>query len=719
MNGGSGMDGRADGQGRVYQASGDQHIIEHHHHGGSVSATADPVGIESVRRPTGGRAPQVFRDRTDLMERLHGAVASGGGDEIYVLHGMGGCGKTAVAHALFQYATDVVGRIGLWVNASDRATLRSGMLAVAADRGAEEGQLLAARNGLRAAADLVWDRLGASAQPWLLVLDNADNPAVLQDGWLRSSPRGTVLVTTRQAAARWWTNAELHHVGVLPSDAAAQVLCDLAPETGTVEEAKAVADRLGRLPLALTLAGGFLAHQVIEPWTMAKYGQHLVGPEQVGILDEGAAALPGDESRNLVSRTWQLSLDSLTAQGLPESTVLLRLLACFGADPLPLSLLSGLDTGGLLSRTRAEVALRGLLDQSLVSLVDAGVRCVQSHGVLIASVTSGTPAEALQELHRAAVQLLGAVVPAVPERGPQDLRLRLLAPHALALLQRTDRAVTPDALNATVRLAVALHRTGDYLSAWELTSASAAVAEPVLGAEHRLLLRARSREGRALFRLGRFEEAETLLRRVLADQERLFGSEDADSLDTCYGLSLALQPLDRGAEGLEILQRCATGREGVLGPEHPLTLRAQSALLLHTPVSQIAAWMDGNEPSHPQRCEQYIGGEHSVTLGAQFDYAVVLFKSQRHEAADVAAKKIREQYELRYGLSHPVTLAAQTLYARTRAASGDLSTALCLMSQVARQRERSVGAEHPHTAASYRYLEEFEAKQRASEHSPD
>lgn len=715
MSDGGVMEGRADCQSRIYQTTGDQHIIEHHHHGGPGSAADDSSSaIETVRHPTGGRAPVVFRDRTELMERLQGAVDPGQSSQIYVLHGMGGCGKTAVAHAVFQYATDVANRVGLWVNASDRAALRGGMLAVAADRGAEEGELLAARNGLRAAADLVWDRLDESGQPWLLVLDNADDPAILQDGWLRSSPRGTVLVTTRQSAAHWWTDAELHHVDVLPSDAAAQVLRDLAPQTGTLEEAKGVADRLGRLPLALTLAGGFLAHQVIDPWTMEKYGSHLDGkldgPEQVDFIDQGADSLRSEDSRRLVSRTWQLSLDALTALGLPESTALLRLLARFGPDPLPLSLLSGLAGGGVLPRARADVALRGLLDQSLVTLVDAGVRCVQTHGVLLASVAAGTPEVAAPALTRTATRLLDAVVPEVPERGPQDLRLRLLAPHALALLARAkEPAVVAEVLDVAVRLAIALHRTGDYLSARELASASADAAEPVLGAEHRLVLSARSREGRALFRLGRFEEAEAVLRPVLDARERLFGPEDADTLDSDYGLNLALQQLNNGSEGLELLRRCARGRERVLGREHPLTLRAQSALLLYTPLSELASHVDGPELAHPQKCERYIGREHTVSLGAQFDYAVVLFKLKRHEAADAEAQKIREQYEHRYGLFHPVTFAAQTLHARTRAALGDGSKAVQIMTDVVRRRERSLGAKHPHTAASYRYLDEFKA----------
>lgn len=106
--------------------------------------------------------------------------------------------------------------------------LRAGMLAVAADRGARGGELLAARNGLRPAADLVWQYLDQSAESWMLVLDNADEPEILRDGsWLRTSPRGTVVVTTRRAAARWWPGAELLHIGVLPREDADLVLPDV------------------------------------------------------------------------------------------------------------------------------------------------------------------------------------------------------------------------------------------------------------------------------------------------------------------------------------------------------------------------------------------------------------------------------------------------------------------------------------------------------------
>lgn len=306
---------------------------------------------------------------------------------------MGGSGKTAVACALFQEVTGERGRVGLWVNASDRASLRAGMLAVAADRGAGDGELLAARNGLRPAADLVWTYLDRSVEPWLLVLDNTDEPEILRDGdWLRTSPRGTVLVTTRRAAARWWPGAELQHIGVLPRDDAALVLRDLAPHSGTTEQAARIADRLGRLPLALSLAGGFLSHQVIDPWTMDTYADQLDGDERVRLIDRGADALSEADPRHLVGLTWQLTLDAFEVRGLPEAAALLRLLARFAAEPLPLTLLNHADIGAVLPRARTETALRALLDQSLSELVDAaGARCVQSHGILLDSVLAATP----------------------------------------------------------------------------------------------------------------------------------------------------------------------------------------------------------------------------------------------------------------------------------------------------------------------------------------
>lgn len=707
------MRGRARDDARVYQTTGDQHISEqhigeqHHHYGSPGPAIAGP---DSVRRPTVGRAPTVLRDRAEVLARLREGVAPGRGGEVYVLHGMGGCGKTALAYAFFHVATAEYGRVGLWVNASDRAALRAGMLAVAADRGAADGELLAARNGYRPAADLVWDRLDRSAEPWLLVLDNADDPAVLHDGsWLRGSRRGTVVVTTRRAAARWWPGARLQHIGVLPREDAARVLHDLAPDSGSLAEAAAVADRLGRLPLALTLAGGFLAHQVIEPWTMGAYERRLAQDEGIRLIDQGADSLTDDDPRHLVGRTWQLTLDAFEAGGLPEAVALLRLLARLAPEPLPLSVLNHPAIGAVLPRERAEPALRALLDHSLTELVEeGGVRCVRSHGVLLDSVAAATPSGATAELDSAARQLLDAAVPAVPDAGPYDVRLRLLAPHVLAVLRRTaDPEPVAQGLATAVRLGTALYRTGDYVSAAETVRSAADLAEPGLGAEHRTLLAARSRAGRALFRLGRYDEAERVLRRTYAAQVRLFGECDADSLDTAHGLQLVLRNSGRQADAVALLRATAAGREATLGAWHPLTLRTRSSLLALLSAEDLSAPEDAVLLALPEECAEHLGRDHFVTLGARHNRARALFVLGRYTSADTEISDVMDAYLRRFGPDHPLVQAARLLYARTRAAIGDRETAAALARDVVAHREVALGADHPFTVMSRRVLSEI------------
>ncbi|MFF3096944.1 tetratricopeptide repeat protein [Streptomyces cyaneofuscatus] len=692
-------DGRASDQGRVYQAAGDQHIVEHHHHGAAWT------GPDSIRRPPVGRAPAILRDRSELVGRLREAVSEDAGNTVFVLHGLGGCGKTAVACALFEHATRERGRVGLWVNASDQASLRSGMLAVAADRGARDGELMAARNGLRAAADLVWNYLDRSDLPWLLVLDNADDPAVLRDGgWVRTSPRGIVLVTTRQAAGHWWPAAELLHVGVLPRAEAAQVLCDLAPGTGSVADAEAIADRLGRLPLALTLAGGFLAHQVIAPWTMEEYGHRLRElPDPIELIDQGAPG-GGNDSRHLVSGTWQLSLNSLATQNLPEAITLLRLLACWSNDPLPLSLLADARLDLPLPADRVELALRGLLDRSLTELVPVDNRCLRTHGVLLDSVARVTPAGERDGLAAAAAGLLLRSLPSAPERGLRDSRPAALAPHALALLRRvitwpeTGTGTAESAADCALRLVTAQHRSGDYASALATAEQATALARRRLGDDHVLVLRLRQRIGKATDRLGRLEEAARLHRGLLEDLERICGPEAPDTLTTCLHLSRPLTWLDQPAEAVRLMHRTVAGRHAQLGPWHPLTLEARACLLELPPGPDL----DREAPAGPDLvadCRRELGADHAITLSAELNCAGALLNTGQHSEALPLARRALAAHEQRFGTDYPITVAARSLLSNVLHSVGEYREAIEQAETVREWRERVLGPDHPWTTA--------------------
>jgi len=143
------------------------------------------------------------------------------------------------------------------------------------------------------AADLLWQRLAARAGNWLLVIDNADDPAVLAtgsapvkdgSGWLRplDTGRGLVVVTSRDGRkVTWGTLGRLRRVGVLDDDDAAQVLIDHAGiKAGSRQDAAALAHRLGGLPLALRLAGSYLRESVNRP---AAFADPALGGHSPGI----------------------------------------------------------------------------------------------------------------------------------------------------------------------------------------------------------------------------------------------------------------------------------------------------------------------------------------------------------------------------------------------------------------------------------------------------
>ncbi|MFI9646736.1 tetratricopeptide repeat protein [Streptomyces sp. NPDC052040] len=720
--------GRASGQGRIYQSTGDQYITEHHHHYLSpeelvfepslprtvVRAQPGSPGVDlpapdSVRTPVVGRVPRILRDRRDLMRRLSAAAEAVSG-EVHVLHGMGGCGKTAIAYELFKTATREARCVGLWVNAADRATLRAGMLAVAADRGAQTVELVSAYAGQRAAADLVWHYLDASPQPWILVLDNADDPSALEDGsWLRSSPRGTVVVTTRQGTSQAWSNAELHSVGLLPLEDAARVLRDLAPASGTGADAEAMARRLECLPLALTLAGSFLSSQLLENWSMSDY-QRKLDESPIEMIDRGASAGGGDgDSRQLVSKTWQLSLSTLAQAGVPESITLIRLLSCWSSDPVPLSLLHPGSVGVAdlpaldppLPQDRMEAALRGLLDHSLASLVswqEEGdvVRCVQAHGVLLDSVYTAMPRNQRARVAESAGRILDEAVPA-PLRGLAPSRgVERLVPHAATLLRRVqDGASARTAVDVASCLAGHLHNSGDYEAAFSLAEKAAERSAELLGSDNPAGFRAQHRLAAALFRQGRFVESEALYRQVIEGRRRILGPDDPETLESLQEISGPLSQMQRVDEAVRALNETEEIRARVLGPHHPDTLHARALVIEHLAGSGDVDEFDRVGPTTVATCEEVIG-DSFTTVTARHNYAYGLFRLGRWEQAESAARRALADRERLHGPEHPLTLSAATLLSWILEKRGLLAESIAHGRRVVEGQEGALGAAHPY-----------------------
>lgn len=706
--------------GEPFRPGGPRHAYRDHSHafGDPFVTTAEretDLWQESVRTPRVESPPRVFRDREELASALAAAAHIPGTP--HVLHGMGGSGKTALAAEVFR-AAESAGLTGLWVVGADRAGLRRGMLAVAAELGADPADLKAAHDGRLAAADLVWRHL-SRAQRWLLVIDKADSPELL-DGWLRPSRTGTVLVTTRRARAPQWQNATLHHLEVLPPEDAARVITDFAPGRGTARDALALANRLGRLPLALRLAGSYLERQALETWSLNDYrarferdGTLLAdqGAELPYIEDAGAPATEG-ELRQRLSWTWQITLDDLAARGLPEATVLLRLLSCWSQAPVPRSVLSGHHPAPdeePATRTRfwdrAETALRALIDNSLVSAhTSAGVSpsgtptpCLQAHGLVLESVHAGIDADERPGYLLTAIHLLDAALPG--DAAPAHLaRLRLLVPHVTALLHHTDARTCPQAAALGIRTAQLICEAGDYRGAVEAATLTGDVSQRLQGPDHHDTMTARHHQGDYLRRLGAYDEAEHVLRGVHTRRAAALGARHHETLETAAALSMTLYLMGRSEESLTWIRRAVDGQRRTLGNDHAETLRSRAYALEFLAHAGRTETFLRDGPATIADAEHSLGADHVVTAIAYSNYAYGLLRTDTPTEAKLAAAERALQARIHlYGEGHPLVHSAKLVLSWARSLSGDHESALALMREALEGRERLLGASHPLT----------------------
>ena len=245
-------------------------------------------------------------------------------------------------------------------------------------------------------------RLAGRQDPWLLVLDNADDPQVLAGagmcvaegrGWLRpvTGQAGMILVTSRDGSpASWGSWPRRHRLQMLPADPAAAVLVDHAghhPGLGSEDDARLLAVRLGGLPLALKIAGPYLAEAAAIPAAFTgtgvirsyrQYRDAIQAGDLGTVFPAPGGQLTAEQARGLIGRTWDLTLDLLDARPLPEARRVLRLLASFADAPVPYELL--LHPGPLaasaplrdITGSRLWHALKALDDFGLIDLGTSG-----------------------------------------------------------------------------------------------------------------------------------------------------------------------------------------------------------------------------------------------------------------------------------------------------------------------------------------------------------
>ncbi|MGD0103818.1 MAG: hypothetical protein ABSC06_07245 [Rhodopila sp.] len=343
---------------------------------GQALPCSDATSVDTARRFVPFRRPSLVGRGTDL-DRIHRALFNGPAAIIPALSGMGGIGKTQLAVAYAYDSRAAIYRDGIfWIHAA--SPLLPQFADYAAQLGVEPTGPVPDTGEYRRQLALRWVAYLRRHTATLVIIDNVQVPDFLTrrvpglDTETLSGLPGRSLVTSRH---RRLEGCEAIPLDVLPAPDAAALLVEECRWTRVDLDRRriaAICNRLGRLPLAIKLAGSLARLASSGPRDLLDL---LRKRGVVDLFRAGRLPTPADYSKTIdkvLQESWEAipAEDSLaqcfiwTLAIFPESRIvghwLMRVLAPLGRQPLS-------DPVDPLTRAAATLA-----DRNLVEMPEAG-----------------------------------------------------------------------------------------------------------------------------------------------------------------------------------------------------------------------------------------------------------------------------------------------------------------------------------------------------------
>jgi tetratricopeptide (TPR) repeat protein len=405
----------------------------------------------------------LFVGRREDLIAIAKNIASGTSGQTVAITGLGGMGKTQLAcefvHLYGQYFAGGV----FWINFENPESVPAEVAACGSTK-----YLNLCQNfeylPLDSQVDLVlaaWD----SPLPRLLIFDNCEDEVLLA-GWKRVTGGCKTLITSRRTDWNPTLGVKVLHLDRLDRKESVLLLEQYSPDAYDDKTALSnIADNLGDLPLALHLAGSFLARyrNSISP---SSYLSQLSRPDLLQHQSLQGRGQRRETSPTLheqhVARTFALSYERLDAHE-PVDVLAVKTLirAAYLAQDIPihqdiLFALIDADHKDAESILQAEDALHRLLELGL--LEREAEKTFRLHRLLAAFARETIPDNGAQ----AEVELTMLENTKFWNSVGQPFPLLLIQPHLRAV---TDSATTREDENAAAlckALGEHLYLTGDY-----------------------------------------------------------------------------------------------------------------------------------------------------------------------------------------------------------------------------------------------------------------
>jgi tetratricopeptide (TPR) repeat protein/transcriptional regulator with XRE-family HTH domain len=662
---------------------------------------------------------------------------------VVILTGIGGIGKTQLAvefaHRYGQYFAGGV----FWLSFADPVTLKQEI--AACGRPGSLG-LFQESEGMTLDEKVeVVQRTWELSVPRLLIFDNCGDEQVLADVLPRTGGC-RVLVTSRRQVWDRALNVIIQPIDGLDREDSIALVRKHRPDLDG-NEAAGIASELGDLPLALHLAGNFLAQYkyVVTPTAFLEQLQRPDLLRHPALQGHGINFSPTGRELH-VAKVFMLSFERLDSHH-PTDALAIELLAraaCFAPNELiPRDLLvATLMRDGNDTHLQSEDALIRLTALGLLEHVVNGALRIHrllaafTHDVAVDAqshkATRKAILEAASKINQHGLPLLmepllghiSYVITEAERRHNSDETILPLVEQLAEHFWRIGEVETvvlfhenlldgfekffgpehPETANKRFNLAVLLSDLGEYIKAQKLLEQTLVVDKKLLGSNHPKVADTLNALAMVLRHQGRYIDARDLLEQALKIQKLVLDFQHPDIALTLNNLGLILIELGEYEAAKLHLNLALEIYEGAKGTDHPDTAQVFDNLALaYAGLGELAR----AQLLHMQALsiyEQTLGFEHPLTVQSLNNLAVAAFGRKDYTKAQELFEQVVAIRERNLGPRHPDTVTSLNNIAATFYGQGKYAEAQALFEQVVAIREQILGTSHPATAESLHNL---------------
>jgi len=663
--------------------------------------------------PPGFRIPfqrnALFTGRAEPLKALARALLEGDGHSALVTQavaGMGGVGKTQlVVEFAYRYGRFFHGVH--WVNAGEPEGMGAEVAACGAAMGLPDWPEKQPEQVARTLGE--WQRGG----PRLVVLDNLEQVSTAQ-GWLARLSGGTVRVLVTARRTDWpgflglrplrlesftpeESRAFLRHYLPSPSQGEGADLRPVGVRVGAADaDLDALAERLYHLPLALELAGRYLAGHARLPVSayLVRLESVWEHPSMAGWREE----LENPTGHDLrLAETFAVSWERVE----DETARRVFLLAgyCAPNQPIPCEVLEeamGID-GEVCDGALGVLAGLGLLEMGEPEAGPTVHPLLAEYGRLIVpSVAEGEGV--LGALAGALVRLARAANDQMDETGSPSHCVPLL-PHVRLVAERAEGEGLEDAANLWGNLGYYLERVADYAGARAANERALAIDERAFGPDHPNIAIRVNNLGSVLQDLGDLAGARAAFERALAIDERAFGPDHPNVAIRVNNLGSVLYTMGDLAGARAAFERALAIDERAFGPDHPEVATDVNNLGM---VVHALGDLAGARAAYERALaifERVLGSDHPNVATLVNNLGDVLRVLGDLAGARAAFERALAINERAFGPDHPNVARDVNNLGLVLQALGDLAGARAAFERALAIFEGVLGPDHPNVAA--------------------